>query len=882
LLQVNYNLNSAGTLILTNGGQFTNVQNCCFTAVIVEGTPLTAGTHYMSDLVALSPDFLSAGAGSITVQPYGTPPVLAPSILPQPVPLTLYAGRTAVFTVGATGRAPLTYQWQTNGVNLTNMVGHISGATNATLTVSGITAADAANYRVVVSGANGSGSTPSSAVSLTVLPLPGEAYAPAVLAANPVAFYEFNDLSEPSTNGPAFDYAGGFNGTYGNEVLNGESYIAGPTSANGFPGFAANNTAAEFFNLYDTCQVAVPPWNLNANTVTITAWINPSGAQGNYYGLVMCRGNGTSAGLGYSANADPVSGNYTLGATWNGGFWDSGIYAPQNQWSFVALVVSPTNATIYVMNASGPISSSLSATMAVQGFGGTTWIGDDPNDGGNGTRVFNGTIDDVAVFNSALSQSQLLALFSAADGGVVNFAPFIEVSPASQSLVTGATAQFDVVAGGSSTLYYQWQAAATGIDVFTNLFDAGNISGSTNTQLTITDTTLANGADYRVIITNAYGSATSSVATLTMALPQNFTTTVDENSGQNWNSAVWQVDGGPLVAPVAGNTYEAVYNGSALGNSANNTRVRGPNQGGMNTFPGASLTIDQNTELRTKASGTQLNFPGVNGNPGLILNGGNISEGDPSGTPYQYYGVIEVAAQSYLAGGNNTGAGGGATTQRAVNIEGQLTGSGTLVIMEGETDMPQQISGTSNTFSGQWIVKAGWLQGAGANALGTNSITIDPGWAVPEPPWDPSTVAVRGPAWLEVNYNLNSAGTLILTNGGQFKLHQDCCYAAVIIEGTALTAGTHYYADLAAQFPNNFIAGGSGSITVRAYNAAAPPPAFAPPLFANGQLTLTWSNGKTLLSSTNLLGPWTQILGATCPYVVTNLKQSAEFFLINP
>ncbi|MGD0413539.1 MAG: DUF5060 domain-containing protein, partial [Verrucomicrobiota bacterium] len=273
------------------------------------------------------------------------------------------------------------------------------------------------------------------------------------------------------------------------------------------------------------------------------------------------------------------------------------------------------------------------------------------------------------------------ALFLAATGGVVNLAPLIEVSPASLDLFAGETAQFAVVAGGSDPLSFQWQAGATGSSVFTNLSNAGNLSGSATATLTITNVTPANTAGYRVVVTNAYGSATSGVATLTLVLAQNFTTTVCEPSSENWNSAVWQTNGGPLVAPVAGNTYEAVSNGNALGNSALDTRVRGPNQAGMNTFPGVSLTLDANTELRTKASGTQLNFPGTNGNPGLILNGGAISEGDAGN--YLYYGVIEVAAQSYLAGGNNTGAGGGATTDRSVNIEGQLTGSGTLVLMEG-------------------------------------------------------------------------------------------------------------------------------------------------------------------------------------------------------
>ena len=43
------------------------------------------------------------------------------------------------------------------------------------------------------------------------------------------------------------------------------------------------------------------------------------------------------------------------------------------------------------------------------------------------------------------------------------------------------------------------------------------------------------------------------------------------------------------------------------------------------------------------------------------------------------------------------------------------------------------------------------------------------------------------------------------------------------------------------------------------------------PVFSNGQLTLTWTNGSTLLSSTNLTLPmanWTVVVGASSPYTV--------------
>ena len=43
---------------------------------------------------------------------------VAPTITTQPVNQTVTAGQTATFTVVAGGTAPLSYQWQKNGVNI--------------------------------------------------------------------------------------------------------------------------------------------------------------------------------------------------------------------------------------------------------------------------------------------------------------------------------------------------------------------------------------------------------------------------------------------------------------------------------------------------------------------------------------------------------------------------------------------------------------------------------------------------------------------------------------------------------------------------------------------------------------------------------------------
>src|SRR6516165_10503392 len=95
----------------------------------------------------------------------------------------------------------------------------------------------------------------------------------------------------------------------------------------------------------------------------------------------------------------------------------------------------------------------------------------------------------------------------------------------------------------------------------------------------------------------------------------NLTTTNVQGSGQNWTAAIWKTNAPGMatnaaaaVAPLAGNTYEEVFNGISIGSGTANTRIRNPATAGTQTFPGASLTLDTNTELRAKQNGAVLNF----------------------------------------------------------------------------------------------------------------------------------------------------------------------------------------------------------------------------------------------------------------------------------
>jgi subtilisin-like proprotein convertase family protein len=89
--------------------------------------------------------------GSVTSAPAQLIVVLDPPVIKtQPVSQTVVAGGTAIFSVTASGRKPLAYQWRFNDTNI------FAGETNTTLTLNGITPAQAGSYSVVVTNVHGS------------------------------------------------------------------------------------------------------------------------------------------------------------------------------------------------------------------------------------------------------------------------------------------------------------------------------------------------------------------------------------------------------------------------------------------------------------------------------------------------------------------------------------------------------------------------------------------------------------------------------------------------------------------------------------------------------------------------------------------------------
>ena len=95
----------------------------------------------------------------------------APTVAIQPTNQTIGQGATiAIFSAIVSGAGQFTYQWQTNGVNLTNGTNYI-GVTTSTLTITNAHLENScSNYDVVVS--YGDGSITASNANLLVLPWP--------------------------------------------------------------------------------------------------------------------------------------------------------------------------------------------------------------------------------------------------------------------------------------------------------------------------------------------------------------------------------------------------------------------------------------------------------------------------------------------------------------------------------------------------------------------------------------------------------------------------------------------------------------------------------------------------------------------------------------
>jgi len=137
--------------------------------------------------------------------------------------------------------------------------------------------------------------------------------------------------------------------------------------------------------------------------------------------------------------------------------------------------------------------------------------------------------------------------------------PVITGQPSLQTVTNGGTANFSVVATGSQPLTYQWQLNGTNLTDLTNIWGS-IVSGSTTTNLTISNAATNDNGNYTVIVANDFGSATSSAAALSVTLAPAITTQPQSLALTNGATARFRV----TASGVPTLTYQWQFNGTNL------------------------------------------------------------------------------------------------------------------------------------------------------------------------------------------------------------------------------------------------------------------------------------------------------------------------------
>jgi photosystem II stability/assembly factor-like uncharacterized protein len=137
------------------------------------------------------------------------------------------------------------------------------------------------------------------------------------------------------------------------------------------------------------------PLNLNTNTMTVMGWVKPSMTHTQTTGVLFWRGGTTVSGI-------HLENNNRLAYHWNDQYYNfnSNMNLPTNEWSHVALVVEPTKATLYLNGRP----ATNTASHVVEAFDAVFNIGRDPS---SSARTFRGNIDEVCVYNRALTQAEI-------------------------------------------------------------------------------------------------------------------------------------------------------------------------------------------------------------------------------------------------------------------------------------------------------------------------------------------------------------------------------------------------------------------------------------------------------------------------------------------
>jgi hypothetical protein len=357
-------------------------------------------------------------------------------IITQPASVAIAPGQEATFTAVAQGLSPIQYQWFYNSTNL------LANATNATLTLNNVQTAQAGSYSVVASNGLGVDRSLSATLSINV----NEALL--------VGLWRFDEGGGTNVSD--------WSGLHNNGTLAGENDTL-PAWVPGKPGFGS---ALKFVNDgVNHSYVDVPGSSslrvgLSAtNSWSIAAWAyedsNGTDDFADTYGRIMVLDDGQAFQLESGASGDAQIYTWTRqDPAWQIGWGTDTPVAPiLDEWVHWAAVYNGTNLTLYRNGNQGPqggiATQVLSAALGYSGYTGAVEIGSELAQPAN--RNWNGMLDDVAIFNTALSEGQVRTIMTG------DFSGFSAQPTLSVRSVAGAV----LVSWPSAQTGFQLQSTAT-------------------------------------------------------------------------------------------------------------------------------------------------------------------------------------------------------------------------------------------------------------------------------------------------------------------------------------------------------------------------------------------------------------------------------------
>jgi hypothetical protein len=259
---------------------------------------------------------------------------------------------------------------------------------------------------------------------------------------------------------------------------------------------------------------------LNPSSITICGWINSSNNAENdqagakaivtkWFQQINCNniGDNYNVQLSFLNNQSVLTGYTIVNNQLGGAISSQTNIIGLNTWRQIAFIHDMINGQRLFVDGvqvnSNIVSGSLCNTnndllFGADSFNGSLW------------RFFNGKLDDIGIWNRALTQQEITNLYNA-QSCQVN----VTSQPQNQSTSSNRNVTFSLSSSDSSSTY-QWESN-TGFG-FQPLFNAGQYSGVTTSSLTVSNTSLQNNNQlFRCIVsTTQCGRDTSDVVTLSV------------------------------------------------------------------------------------------------------------------------------------------------------------------------------------------------------------------------------------------------------------------------------------------------------------------------------------------------------------------------------